>query len=244
MQQLKYSSISSNVSCSIFKSRKYVTYERSESSFYPLRADNSVAEPEHLEFDGLTAWGEVGVHTLETGIMPSPSCSVHFSPSTSSPAYPFIYTIFLFILSLQPITSLSLLLSFCVFSQNLSSAFLYWAFSFLIFIFIFISTHLTVSFSLWFRPQMVIKEMNRLGMLVDISHVASQTMNDVLDITRAPVIFSHSDTRALCNISRNIPDDVLIRLVRGDLYLWPRVTSWGYLQRGETSSGRVSTGLT
>lgn len=66
---------------------------------------------------------------------------------------------------------------------------------------------------------MVIKEMNRLGMLVDISHVASQTMNDVLDITRAPVIFSHSDTRALCNISRNIPDDVLIRLVSGDLYL-------------------------
>nr|XP_027235558.1 dipeptidase 1-like [Penaeus vannamei] len=80
-------------------------------------ADNSAAEPEHLEFDGLTAWGET-----------------------------------------------------------------------------------------------VVKEMNRLGMLVDISHVASQTMNDVLDITRAPVIFSHSDTRALCNITRNIPDDVLVRL--------------------------------
>lgn len=70
-----------------------------------------------------------------------------------------------------------------------------------------------------FRPQTVVKEMNRLGMLVDISHVASQTMNDVLDITRAPVIFSHSDTRALCNITRNIPDDVLVRLVRSDVDL-------------------------
>lgn len=62
--------------------------------------------------------------------------------------------------------------------------------------------------------QLVVKEMNRLGMLVDISHVASRTMHDVLDIARAPVIFSHSDVRALCNITRNIPDDVLARLVR------------------------------
>lgn len=62
--------------------------------------------------------------------------------------------------------------------------------------------------------QLVVKEMNRLGMLVDISHVASPTMHDVLDVTRAPVIFSHSDVRALCDITRNIPDDVLARLVR------------------------------
>lgn len=63
---------------------------------------------------------------------------------------------------------------------------------------------------------MVIKEMNRLGMLVDISHVASQTMHDVLDITRSPVIFSHSDARAICNTTRNIPDEVLVRLVSGE----------------------------
>ncbi|ROT61377.1 Dipeptidase 1 [Penaeus vannamei] len=97
-------------------------------------ADNSAAEPEHLEFDGLTAWGET-----------------------------------------------------------------------------------------------VVKEMNRLGMLVDISHVASQTMNDVLDITRAPVIFSHSDTRALCNITRNIPDDVLVRLME--------------LPLQRTENGAISTNL-
>ncbi|XP_063601038.1 dipeptidase 1-like isoform X2 [Penaeus indicus] len=60
--------------------------------------------------------------------------------------------------------------------------------------------------------ELVVKEMNRLGMLVDISHVASPTMHDVLDVTRAPVIFSHSDVRALCVITRNIPDDVLKRL--------------------------------
>lgn len=87
------------------------------------------------------------------------------------------------------------------------------------FVFFFSLSLLLQSHTLLFRPQTVVKEMNRLGMLVDISHVASQTMNDVLDITRAPVIFSHSDTRALCNITRNIPDDVLVRLVRSDVDL-------------------------
>ncbi|KAK7065409.1 hypothetical protein SK128_008769 [Halocaridina rubra] len=60
--------------------------------------------------------------------------------------------------------------------------------------------------------QDVVKEMNRLGMIVDISHVAAQTMRDVLNITRAPVIFSHSDVRGLQDIPRNIPDDVLLKL--------------------------------
>ncbi|CAL4071919.1 unnamed protein product [Meganyctiphanes norvegica] len=60
--------------------------------------------------------------------------------------------------------------------------------------------------------EIVVKEMNRLGMFVDISHVAQQTMHDVLDVTRAPVIASHSDTRALCDVPRNVPDDVLIRI--------------------------------
>jgi membrane dipeptidase len=58
----------------------------------------------------------------------------------------------------------------------------------------------------------VVGEMQRLGMLVDLSHVAVSTMNDALDAARAPVIFSHSSTRALTDNPRNVPDDVLARL--------------------------------
>jgi membrane dipeptidase len=57
--------------------------------------------------------------------------------------------------------------------------------------------------------EQVVHEMNRVGMLIDLSHTAPDTMRDAIRVSKAPVIFSHSSARALCEIPRNVPDDVI-----------------------------------
>ena len=64
----------------------------------------------------------------------------------------------------------------------------------------------------------VVREMNRLGMLVDVSHVSDKTMSDALDVSTAPIIASHSSARALSNVPRNIPG----RAAEADCEKWRR----------------------
>ena len=73
----------------------------------------------------------------------------------------------------------------------------------------------------------VVREMNRLGMLCDLSHVSPSVMSNVLDVTASPVIFSHSGSREMVNHARNVPDSILRRLPKnGGVVMVPFVTAF------------------
>ena len=93
----------------------------------------------------------------------------------------------------------------------------------------------------------VVREMNRMGMLVDISHVSPATMSDVLNVAEAPVIFSHAGARALTDHVRNVPDSILARLPEnGGLVMqvfYPPYVSEAYREYDDRSQQEIAVNL-
>jgi membrane dipeptidase len=92
--------------------------------------------------------------------------------------------------------------------------------------------------------EQVVREMNWLGMLVDLSHTSPDTMADAIRVSEAPVIFSHSAAKALNSVPRNVPDDILEMLPKNGgivmvtfvpSFLSPKVADWTALQTSEES---------